>query len=175
MSTGTWYNLIVYQTFDGKTHIFIGGTESSTGGQTITGSLTFDRIGQYWDGNWGFWFSGNISQVQIYPGLYGGFPNGAADIAALAAGTQPAINTWGRYALNENTGTVAKDSTPVPGGITYAQLSSALQSEAVSATTFQDWYDDQEPYGSHVNSRAPGAPSLTNNGDVTNTIGLGTN
>jgi hypothetical protein len=139
MSTGAWYNLIITRGGSNLTHVYLNGTESSSGGQSQTDPLTIDQIGAYWDGLNGLMFDGKISDVRFYHTLLS-----SGDIAAIQTNSttiaEPA--TW--YKLNEGTGTTNIDygTANVPHPLEYADMPIYLKQE--SRETYISQYDLNE-------------------------------
>lgn len=142
MSTGTWYNLIVTRGASNLTHVFLNGTESSSGGQAQTDPLTIDQIGAYWDGLNGLMFDGKISDVRFYNSVLS-----APDIAAIQTNSTTIATpvTW--YKLNEGTGTENIDygTAPVPHPLEYQDMPMLFTHE--SRETYISQYDLNEPEG----------------------------
>lgn len=73
MSAGTWYNLTITRIADvafaspGKWHVYLGGIESSSGGLSDSGIMPgWNQIGKYYNGSFGFYFSGKVAEVRIW-------------------------------------------------------------------------------------------------------------
>lgn len=149
MSTGTWYNLIVVRGASNLTHVYLNGSESSTGGVSQTDDLTLDQVGLYWDGtNAGLNWEGKICDVRIYHSVLSG-----GDISNLQSNsaTSAVPSLW--YKLNEGSGTTNIDygSAPVPHPLWYDELPVAMKYE--SPKTFVSWWDLSEPYGVRYDAR----------------------
>lgn len=145
MSAGTWYSLIVNRDTSGNTHVYLNGVESSSGGQALTGALTVDQVGRYFNGLSNAWYPGKVSDVRsFYEAL------SAGDITAISGGSNSQQITSQYWRFNEGTGTTAVDSYNL-GPSEYAQLPTALRTESLA--TFVSWWDLGEPFGVRYDSR----------------------
>lgn len=149
MSTGVWYNLIITRGGSNLTHVFLNGTESSSGGQSQTDGLTLDEVGRYWDGSVpGLNFEGRISDLRIYHSLLSG-----TDITNIQTNVATSAVPFLWYKLNEGIGVVNYDygTAPVPHPLEYSQLPNSFKFE--SPNTFVSYYDLSEPYGTRLDAR----------------------
>lgn len=148
MSTGTWYNLIITRGASDLTHVYLNGTESSSGGQSQTDPFTIDQIGAYWDGLNGLMFDGKISDVRVYNSVLSG-----TDIANIQtnAPTTAVPLLW--YKLNEGTGVINIDygTAAAPRPLIYSELPVNMVYEP--SKTFVSWWDLSESEGVRYDAR----------------------
>ena len=63
MSTGTWYHVFIVKDASNNVHLYLNGTESSSGGLAdYTGQWTLDAIGRRGT----YYFNGRITQVRLW-------------------------------------------------------------------------------------------------------------
>lgn len=141
MSTGTWYNLIFTRSTSNLTHVYLNGTESSSGGLSQTPQMNIDELGMYWDGSVpSLAWPGKISDCRIYLSVLSG-----GDISAIQTNSATSATpvTW--LKLNEGTGIVNVDygTAPFPHPLEYSQLTSNMVFS--SANSFISYWDLTEP------------------------------
>lgn len=99
LSTGTWYHLIVVRTAQ-TTRLYINNVESTSGGQTLTGNYTVNRIGRYSNSTTND-FNGRMDDIRLFPthaltsaertGIYNG-GSGTEDDSLVGVATQVAYS-----------------------------------------------------------------------------------
>lgn len=148
MSTGTWYNLIITRDGSNLTHVYLDGTESSSGGQSQTDPLTIDQVAAYWDGLNGLMFDGKISDLRIYNSILSG-----ADITAIQTNSATTATPVLWYKINEGSGTTVIDygTAAAPRPFRYSELPSNFLYE--KPNTFVSWWDLEESDGVRYDSR----------------------
>lgn len=106
VSNGTWYNLVIVRDA-GTTHLYINGTESTTGGLSHTGNLSLNQLGVFFDDSppyQTYRLNGNIVDIRKFNAVLT-----ATDISNLAAGLAPVTPSSFHLKLNEGSGTTAYD------------------------------------------------------------------
>lgn len=148
MSTGTWYNLIITRDGSSLTHVFLNGTESSSGGQSQTDNITITQIGKYWDGTSGGWYSGKISNVRLF-----GTVLSSGDIANIQSGSATTAVATLFYKFNEASGATVIDYGTGSGIAPkeYANIPQSLRDEP--RESFVSWWDLKEVNGVRLDSR----------------------
>jgi len=69
ISNNQWYHFAMIRDANNSVRLFVNGIESTSGAQTVTGTYTLNRIGQYANnagGNTGFMWDGLLDDIAIY-------------------------------------------------------------------------------------------------------------
>ena len=150
MSTGTWYNLIVNLDPAEYVHLYLNGTESSTGGVKINNlGMTFNEIGLYYNNSFGAGYSGKLSGMQFFSGALN-----STDIATLAAGGTPVQFPYINFKLNEGTGTTINNTGKIVIPTEFSSLPIQMQNENPQ-TFISYWNLGADTTGSRIDKQYP--------------------